>query len=522
MRKAGLLMTILMMALIWGCTQQKSSSDIETTFLTDFEQQFEKLEPAYALEQWKRITGDKSAEPYQYTRAYNAFLSDVAMFEKARLARQTMPDGVELRLLDIVYRTLLANQIDHQPEIAALSDSLSRLFLRRGDRTRLQGTFLYASKRSNRERAYAEYDRIGGELTDGVARLIRLRNLAASRLGYKSYYSMQMSAQGIDPLFLDSLCFDLEMATRGIYTNILNDIKTELGVDTLNVWDLWVGAPSLPFAIDSLLRGDNQETLLRATLRDIGFDLANMPIYFFFDYFPEARRAVELHVIHYPDDIRILADLTDGFASLEHLMRAGGSAIYAASIDQEEYLLRRSPADCWTEAMAGFYSLLVREDAWLEQYLGLTDRQIAEWRGYFDREAVISMRMLLLRTMFERELYRDVYRAPEQVYAQLMEQIMLLPADQYRHVWAAGADHFFRPLYAHNYLLGELIAAQMYHHIRQDSEKIAANKAVRHYLVQNFYRFGRRHDWPHILEWATGEKLNPQYWLERVSAAELP
>ena len=520
MRKTGLLITILTMILVWGCTQQKSSSDIETTFLADFERQFEKVEPAYALEQWKRVSGDKSAEPYQYTRAYNAFISDATMFEKARMARQTMPEGVELRLLDIVYRTLLANQIDQQPEIAALADSLSQLYLRRGDRTKLQSTFFYASKRSNRERAYGEYDRIGKDLSDGVARLIRLRNLAASRMGYKSYYSMQMSAQGLDPIFLDSLCLDLETATRDIYEKILSDIQSELGVDTLRIWDLWTGAPNLTSDIDSLLRGDNQEVLLRATLRDIGFDLANMPVYFFFDHFPEARQAVELHVIHYPDDIRILADLTDGFASLEHLMRAGGTAVYAASIDQEEYLLRRSPADCWTEAMAGFYSLLLREDTWLERYLGMTENQIEKWRDYFTREAVISMRMLLLRTMFERELYRDVYRAPEQVYAELMERVMLLPADKYVHVWAAGADHFFRPLYAHNYLLGELIAAQMYHHIRQDNDKIAANKAIRHYLVQNYYRFGRRHDWPHILEWATGEKLNPQYWLERVNAAE--
>ncbi|UCD16351.1 MAG: hypothetical protein JSV44_07750, partial [Candidatus Zixiibacteriota bacterium] len=325
-----------------------------------------------------------------------------------------------------------------------------------------------------------------------------------------------------EPDYMDSLCTFLEVSSRDAYRRVLDEIRDRLEIKTLAIWDLWAGTPAVPPLCDSLLGSENQFDLLNKTMSSIGFDLANLPIYYFFKESPGVSGQVQVHVIHYPDDIRVLANPGNGYVAMENMIRSGGLAVYAVSVDQEEYLFRHSPADCWSEAMADVYSLVIKEKLWQQEYLKMPEDLATRWQDYFMQIAVVNLRFLLMQTMFERDLYLRTNRDPNELYEELFEKIMEIPSGDNAQVWAASEDNVGRGIYAHNRLLGELIAAQIYHYLKKNNENVVDNPATKYFLVQNCYRFGRRHDWRHILEWATGEELIADYYLNQITLLQTP
>ena len=76
------------------------------------------------------------------------------------------------------------------------------------------------------------------------------------------------------------------------------------------------------------------------------------------------------------------------------------------------------------------------------------------------------------------------------------------------------------PCYYHNYLLGELLASQLYYYITKEifksedykNQSFANNKAVGDYLLENIFKPGARYYWNDMIEKATGEKLTAKYY----------
>ena len=70
-------------------------------------------------------------------------------------------------------------------------------------------------------------------------------------------------------------------------------------------------------------------------------------------------------------------DQEDGAASLERLFRRTGQAVYAAKIEQREYLKAQAPAPCFREAMAMISAGLVDLYEWKQKYGGLPEPAIS-------------------------------------------------------------------------------------------------------------------------------------------------
>ena len=74
------------------------------------------------------------------------------------------------------------------------------------------------------------------------------------------------------------------------------------------------------------------------------------------------------------------------------------------------------------------------------------------------------------------------------------------------------------PVYYHNYLLGELFAAQVHRTIARDVLKVAdpktaiyvGDKSVGAYLREKVFSPGREMTWNELSCFATGEELNPK------------
>ena len=86
--------------------------------------------------------------------------------------------------------------------------------------------------------------------------------------------------------------------------------------------------------------------------------------------------------------------------------------------------------------------------------------------------------------------------------------------------WATKIHIALYPCYYHNYLLGEMLASQLYYYmtkniIKSDDYKFqsfAGNKEIGNYLASKVFSPGMKYYWNDMIEKATGEKLTPKYY----------
>ena len=89
--------------------------------------------------------------------------------------------------------------------------------------------------------------------------------------------------------------------------------------------------------------------------------------------------------------------------------------------------------------------------------------------------------------------------------------------------WAAKIHLALYPAYYHNYILGELLASQLYVYIttkvlkseNELDESFVGKSEVGDYLKNLFFSYGALYPWNEMIEKATGEKLTPKYYAEQ-------
>jgi peptidyl-dipeptidase A len=69
-------------------------------------------------------------------------------------------------------------------------------------------------------------------------------------------------------------------------------------------------------------------------------------------------------------------------------------------------------------------------------------------------------------------------------------------------------------VYYQNYEIGHLVAAQLQDRLRKHAGGIVGRKAAGQWLMEKFFRPGAREDWAAHVQTATGEALNPQYFVD--------
>ena len=87
--------------------------------------------------------------------------------------------------------------------------------------------------------------------------------------------------------------------------------------------------------------------------------------------------------------------------------------------------------------------------------------------------------------------------------------------------WASKIHLASSPVYYHNYLLGKILASQLNNYIVKNILKEGdirnpdySDKKVGSYLKEKIFNPGSRYRWNILVKKATGENLNPRYFVE--------
>jgi len=481
------------------------------------------LDYRIGLEEWDSLTTGESDSLEFFRNLYLEVLGDGETYQALRNRRSALESDFDQRRYDLLYPLLVRTQINLSTTVRQVYDSLadfySRPWCRLDGRTISieEARHLSATARRgvDRETAYRAMSDPGELTRQLAARLYRLRNQAARRMGYNDYFSLSAGLVNVEVEEYRHFIDQVDSLTRREYERTLRDLRASMSGDEFEVWD-WVDRfRNVREEIDPLLPADGQVTLLDTSLEGLGFDLDNMPIYWRIS--PEPADAADTRVITVdaPHDIRLVVTLAGGFTGYQELVRAVGDAVNSAESARDSELLARQVHPVWTCAVARLFELFTLDPDWLGQSVGappgLQTRVIRAAHAI----ELLHLRLLLTDARFEYEAYRNADRNLNSLYWDLFVQYTGLPRHDDLAPWAANPDFLSRPLDAYYRLLGRCVAAQNLAYLLNHYGRIHGQTEVGSFLVHNYLRHGARYEWRDLLERATGEPLSIRYLISR-------
>jgi peptidyl-dipeptidase A len=491
--------------------------------------------------------------------------------------RELLENSVLRRQVEILYKTFAGRQGDEQTltrieELEAEANAIYSNYRglvggREASENELRDV-LYASHDESRRREAWEVSKSVGREVEGVVReLVRLRNGLARAEGFANHYARSLDLQEIDATELERLMDDLEATTRESF----RDFKTKLdaaleerfGVRWVMPWhhsdpffqsckhdtaalsrlasrggsgEAGDGGitPNLDsdvdtvnqFDVDRYFRDKDLEELTRETYDNLGLEVRDVigrsDLY--------ERPGKDQHAFclrvgrSYPYDVRVLANVRSNSYWMNTLLHEFGHAVYDKHINPAlPYLLRTVAHTNTTEAIALMMGSLSEDPTWLSAVAGVPEPELEEARGYLlwreRADRLVFIRWALVMYHFEKELYMNPDRDDlNGLWWNLVERYQLVnrPPGRDEPDWAAKIHVAVAPVYYHNYVIGHLIAAQLRHHLeeRVASGPFFMSELAGRYLREAFFAPGARGYWGDTVRRATGEGLDPSYFVE--------
>lgn len=488
-------------------------------------------------------TAEANQREMEAQAAVLRFWADRDRFETAyELDQEGHSDPMIARQVRLIHLAAAREQQD-QESIEQITEIEARVreahygFRAQIDGQRLNDNQLEEILRKNRdsdrvEQAWKASKEIGEMIADDIRQLAVLRNAAAEKQGFRDHFEKTLLLEEIVEDDLLDLFEALDEATSGPFAELKTEIDERrserfgVPVGDLQPWHyhdrfFQYAPPISDYDLDALYEGQDPVPLALATYDGLGLEVRDIlersDLY--------AREGKNQHAfcldLDRSGDIRTLNNLEPTRRWIETLHHELGHAVYYKEIDPDlPWFLRDVPHTLSTEAVAILMGNLTTDPEWLQRVLGVSESEsslAAEAARQRERaRALIFTRWVLVMTHFERQLYADPHQELNSLWWELVGryQQLRMPAGRDKPDWAAKYHVGLAPVYYHNYELGELLAAQFDSAIRRQTGGFVGRSETGEWLRHQVFEPGARERWDEHIQSATGEPLNPQYFVD--------
>lgn len=488
---------------------------------------------------------EETAAAAEAEKELRLFLSDRDTFKALQAARSN-PTGDPLldRQVDILYRAYLENQVPPEAieQMVTMSTELEQIFATfRGEIDgrpvsdgEIREILSNSQDSEERKKAWQASKQIGREVAPRLVALVKIRNEAAHQLGFRNYYEMQLELTETKRSDLFSLMADLKELTdkpfAAMKRELDEEIAAKLGIHPSEMRPWHYADPffqELPSAgginLDPIFADKSLEELAIRTYDGVGMDVR--PILARSDLYerPGKNQHAFCTDIDREGDVRVLANLKPDAYSMNTLLHELGHGVYSQYLDRNlPWLLREEAHTNSTEGVAMYFERLVRDAHWLHAIAGVPEAEANRLAQALQEEqsraALIIVRWIMVMVEFESRLYENPEQDLNRVWWNLVRNIqMVIPPEELTGCeWSTKIHLTMAPVYYHNYLIGEVTASHLKAHIARatGTDRVAENPGVGRWLRERFFQPGARYSWNSLLEKATGEPLNPRYFIE--------
>lgn len=495
-------------------------------------------------EEWNKKSAEAETE-------LNLYLSNSGLFEEVKTYLNGPLDNDEQkRQLQSLYYSMVKNQIPEEnlKEMVEMSTELIGVFNtfralldgREVSENEVRDILTQSHDLELRERAWHASKQIGQKVEGKLLTLVKKRNETARSLGYDNFHQMSYELQELDREFVFSTFRKLKEISDEPFRLMKREMDEELAerfglsVDELRPWHyadpfFQEAPPSRDLDLDPFYKGKNLEDLTVETFKSMGMDITDMLANS--DLYPRPKKNQHAFCtdINREGDVRVLCNNTESDYWSVTMLHEFGHAVYNKYIDRSlPFLLRRPAHTLSTEAIAMLYGRMGKNPGWLERFLGVDAEKAEELKPFIDeslrRQMLISARWFMTFAFFERELYENPDQNLNELWWKIVSEVQLVNPPENRDYphWAAKIHFTLVPVYYQNYLLGELTTSQLQRYIEKNIPAGLFTKEAGDYLVNEFFKPGALYHWNEKIDRATGEKLNPQHFVDQfVKAGQL-
>jgi len=541
------------MVFITNCTADTKESQFQE-FVTAHVQKIKPMDKETNLASWKAAnTGkpedyDKVSElTLKIRKVYSdpneyVFLKDIkdsGQVKNPLLARQ----------LEVLYYSYLSNQIEPEllKQTVDLATEIEKNFStfrgtiedKKVTDNEIKEILKTETNSDKRKLAWLASKQVGAAVAGDLIQLVKLRNRAAKKLGFDNFHTLSLTTAEQDVNEITRIFNELYELTNEPFAKLKADLDRILAdkygvmVSELMPWhyhDPFFQETPMVYELDldKYYKNKDVKELAAKFYAGIGLPvesiLANSDLY--------EREGKNPHAfctdIDRKGDVRILCNLKNNENWMETILHELGHGVYDKFHDPNVSYLLREPAHIFTtEAIAMFFGRLSRNPAWMQQTLQLTDQHRSEIENVSDKYAqlkqIIFVRWAMVMYDFEKQLYANPDQDLNSLWWNMVEKYQLVkkPPDRNEPDWAAKIHFTIAPCYYHNYVLGELLASQLHHHIVHNILITESNKDVSYvnqkkvgdFLTEKIFRPAAVYHYNEMIKRATGEPLTPKYFI---------
>jgi len=547
-----IIVAVLTISVLISCTSKQEKMEKRLRdFLTDYDAKVIPMYKEASITSWNaNITGTDAdlATSEKASFELNKFFTDKNAFAELKEIKESnaVKDSILLRQLDLIYDSYLGNQIDTSLISTRLKmeTDINKKYL--NFRAKVDGKNLSDNQveeilrnsvsSPELQAVWEAHKQIGPIVAEDIIKLVKHRNLIARNLGFSNFHEMSLKLSDQDPAEVTATFDELDNLTRANFAQLKGEIDTffakryGLKVSELQPWHyqnrFFQEAPEIyPVDFDKYYTTQDPVKLVAAFYDGIGLNvdaiLAKSDLY----EKPGKNQHAFCTDIDRSGDVRTLDNIKPDSYWMNTILHELGHGVYSYYNDSAlPFTLRDAAHTFTTEAIANLFGRMATNPQWMRN-MGIID---ANECAKIDEDARKSLRLqMLVFSRWTQVVYRfekSMYENPDQdlnkLWWDMVEKYQMIKKPEGRNMpdWATKIHIALYPCYYHNYLLGELLASQIYSYLTTNITKnpsLVGDKAVGKYLQEKIFMPGARYQWNEMIEKATGEKLTAKYYAKQ-------
>ena len=547
-----ILTTLLTFLLIWSCiSNQEKMENRMKSFISVYEGKAIPLYKESALASWNAsITG--TTEDYSKSEKasfdYAKIFTDKNAFSELRMIKESksMKDPLLIRQLELLYDSYLGGQVDTSliAEQIRMETDISKKYSnfratvngKQVSDNEVEMILKNSTNSADLKTAWEGSKMIGPVVASDIIKLVKQRNSIATKIGFSNYHEMSLKLSGQDPAEVTKLFDELDSLTRDNFALLKGDIDSfysrryKIKVSDIRPWHYqdryFQESPEIyPVDLDKYYAKQDPVKLAAAFYDGIGLNVE--PILAKSDLYekPGKNQHAFSTDIDRAGDVRTLNNIRPDLNWMSTILHELGHGVYAYYNDRTlPFTLRDAAHIFTTEAIAEFFGRLAKDPQWMLS-MGIIEKNESDLISS-DCQKSLRLQMLVFSRWaqvmyrFEKSMYENPNQNLNDLWWKMVEKYQMVTKPEGRNMpdWATKIHIALYPCYYHNYLLGELMASQLYYYITANITKgqtLAGNKAVGDYLREKIFIPGARYYWNDMIEKATGEKLTAKYYAKQ-------
>jgi len=538
--------------IISSCTSRQEKMEKRmSAFITNYEARIIPLYKEAALTSWTaNITGTDADLKKAEEAAFEAekIYTDKEAFAGLKEIKESgaVQDPILSRQLELIYNFYLGSQVDTSliGTRLRMETEINKKYLnfrvavdgKELTDNQLENILRNSTSSADLKAAWEAHKLIGPIVAEDIRKLVVHRNLIAQTLGFNNFHEMTLKLSGQDPAEVTAIFDELDNLTRDAFAKLKSDIDTyyasryKIPASDLRPWHYqnryFQEAPEIyPVDFDKYYEKQDPAKLAAAFYDGIGLNvdaiLAKSDLY----EKPGKNQHAFCTDIDRAGDVRTLDNIQPDSYWMNTILHELGHGVYSYYHDMSlPFTLRTDAHTFTTEAIANLFGRMATDPVWMQK-MGIIDEAEAGKISENSNKA-LKLQMLVFSRWaqvmyrFEKSMYEDPEQDLNQLWWNMVEKYQLLKKPEGRNMpdWASKIHVALYPCYYHNYLLGEVLASQLFSYITTnitDNPSFAGEKKVGEYLKASVFMPGARYYWNEMIEKATGEKLTAKYYAKQ-------